>query len=530
MARKVRSWMLVHPALASLSFLGMLVVVVLGFLGAAQATDQAVFCNSCHEMSPYYSAWREGPHADVPCVDCHVDSDKVKQLTHKFVALEEVWVHVLGDPTFPMTENAPIPDKRCLSCHQDITEPGYAGFSHRDHAAKGPCTDCHDNAGHTVTEADLEAAGILNFDGLKANSERRIAAVGQGAANLEGHAKTGCESCHDMRATGCASCHTPEHEKRPQSCTTCHTTDATWAFAHPKSDTCVDCHALPKDHVKTAADVRCAVCHSQRGIKWTFSHPAAGSSCATCHNAPAKHRSGACQTCHKKAGASWAFSHPTGASCTTCHARPAGHSAQTCTNCHSTGRTWAFKHPASGNCAGCHARPAGHSAQTCTTCHKQVGASWAFAHPGSGATCTGCHARPAGHSAQTCVNCHSIGTTWTFRHPGASATCTNCHNRPSGHSAGTCTSCHSVGATWSFSHPSSTACASCHTAPSNHYGSSCSSCHTPSRAWGSATFTHPRVPGGEHTYRSFSCASCHTSGYSSYSCTGCHGPDGPDDD
>ena len=567
MARKVRSWALTHPALAIVLFLGALGIALLGFLGAAKATSEPVFCNSCHEMTPYYTAWRQGPHAEVPCVDCHVDSEMTKQLSHKVVALGEVWVHVTGEPTFPMRENAPIPDARCLQCHADINEPGYAGFSHKDHAAKGPCTDCHDNAGHTVSASDLEAAGILDAERFKVVAEERIATVGKGEANLEGHVDTTCQSCHDMQATGCASCHTPEHEKQAQTCTTCHSPGVKWVFQHPAKDTCAECHTKPETHTETAPDTACAECHAQRGKNWAFAHPAntdcescharpaehrtgacatchtqtgvswaythpgIGSACADCHTRPSQHRAGSCQTCHKKAGVSWAFSHPGAtATCTSCHARPAGHSGQTCTNCHSVGATWAFKHPASGNCAGCHARPAGHSGATCANCHKKAGTSWAFSHPGSGATCTGCHARPAGHSGQTCTNCHSVGATWAFRHPGATATCTSCHARPSGHSASACTSCHAVGTSWAFKHPTSTSCSSCHRAPSNHYGTSCSSCHTPTKAWSSATFSHPGVPGGEHSYRSFACANCHPSGYSSYSCTGCHGPGGPDDD
>jgi hypothetical protein len=81
---------------------------------------------------------------------------------------------------------------------------------------------------------------------------------------------------------------------------------------------------------------------------------------------------------------------------------------------------------------------------------------------------------------------------------------------------------------WKFKHPTSTSCASCHSAPRGHYGTACSSCHTPSASWGSATFNHPRVPGGEHTYRSFACANCHPSGYSSYSCLKCHDSNNPD--
>jgi hypothetical protein len=83
---------------------------------------------------------------------------------------------------------------------------------------------------------------------------------------------------------------------------------------------------------------------------------------------------------------------------------------------------------------------------------------------------------------------------------------------------------------WRFTHPSSRSCASCHKAPSGHYGSSCSSCHSPSKSWRSASFSHPRVPGGEHSYKSFACSNCHPNGYGSAVCTKCHGAGGPDDD
>jgi hypothetical protein len=37
------------------------------------------------------------------------------------------------------------------------------------------------------------------------------------------------------------------------------------------------------------------------------------------------------------------------------------------------------------------------------------------------------------------------------------------------------------------------------------------------------------VPGGKHTYRSFSCTSCHPGGYSSVNCTSCHEAEDDDD-
>jgi hypothetical protein len=91
-------------------------------------------------------------------------------------------------------------------------------------------------------------------------------------------------------------------------------------------------------------------------------------------------------------------------------------------------------------------------------------------------------------------------------------------------------SCHKPGGSWKFYHPTSKSCSSCHSAPSKHYGTTCSSCHNPTKAWRSATFSHPRIQGGEHTYKSFACTNCHTNGYSSASCTKCHGADEPDDD
>ena len=42
--------------------------------------------------------------------------------------------------------------------------------------------------------------------------------------------------------------------------------------------------------------------------------------CASCHTAPAKHRSGKCETCHRQTGESWAFTHPkASADCVDCH-------------------------------------------------------------------------------------------------------------------------------------------------------------------------------------------------------------------
>ncbi len=146
--------------------IGVVAVVVLGvaFLGIANATDKPGFCGSaCHEMGPYHSAWSNGPHKDVACVQCHVDWGQTARLTHKFEAMKEVAAHVSGDTSFPREMPANVPDSRCVRCHDKI-DPAIPGFNHSTHAKGKSCAQCHADAGHTVTPAALLQAGIFNAE------------------------------------------------------------------------------------------------------------------------------------------------------------------------------------------------------------------------------------------------------------------------------------------------------------------------------------------------------------------------------
>lgn len=453
--RSLLTRMRTHKLATVLALGASVVALVLAAVVATEATSKPEFCDSCHEMTPFYAAWASGSHAGVDCVDCHVDPGIAAQVSHKAVALQEVYIHFTGDPRFPGA--AEVPDSRCLACHDGGIETATPGFDHEAHRAGKPCVSCHAGIGHSVTSAALAEAGILDPEAFSAQETARVAEVGAGVANLEGHTTIVCSSCHDLAATGCESCHTPpaQHTDVQTTCTTCHTTQADWAFQHPADGSCVDCHATPAEHY--------------------------GETCVTCH----------------ETGVTWRFTHPeSSADCETCHTPPSGHSPATCTTCHTVGDDWEFNHPASTSCASCHTAPSRHYGTSCSSCHTPSKA-WSSA---------------------------------TFSHPSSSSTCLNCHTKPAGHYTSTCSSCHKTGVSWRFTHPTSTSCASCHKAPTNHYGTSCVSCHTPSRAWSSATFSHPRVPGGEHSYKSFSCVSCHPGGYSSYSCTKCHSSNNPDDD
>jgi cytochrome c nitrite reductase small subunit len=522
---RLNSWMKTNRLVTGL-FVGLVAAVVLGaaFLGIAKATDKPGFCGAaCHEMEPYHAAWSQGPHKDISCVECHVDESQTARLTHKFEAMKEVASHFKGDTTFPRVAPPNVPNERCLRCHENI-DPKIAGFNHATHSKGKPCIQCHSDAGHTVTAAALLQAGIFNAEATvqMASNEATKAVVDAGAADLPGHITVSCSRCHVMSKTACSSCHTPQHKPRGE-CSTCHQPGVKFVFAHPAGGVdCASCHKLPAKHT---ADTDCTKCHTSPGKDWKYAH-SASSNCAQCHVRPSKHRAGACSSCHKKAGKSWAFAHPAnGSNCASCHNRPAGHRAGSCSSCHKkAGKSWAFAHPSSGsNCASCHTRPSGHKSGSCSSCHRRAGVSWAFSHPGLRARCSSCHPRPSGHKSGQCSSCHKKpGRSWAFSHPGIGASCSGCHKRPSGHKSGQCSSCHKKpGRSWTFSHPGIGAnCRGCHARPAGMSAGQCSNCHRkPGVSW---AFSHPRIPGGEHSSRSFACSNCHPNGYTRHTCIKCH--------
>jgi hypothetical protein len=534
-----------------------------GAVAAVNYTSKPAFCTTCHEMKPYYQAWSAGPHKGVSCISCHVDPGAVAQTSHKVVALKEVYDHVATSPKFP-SGKTDVPNARCLACHKDLPAVTSSGFKHAEHVKQATCVSCHPDAGHNVSPQALAAAGIL----------AKVAVTVQTTASAESttaaHVKIACTKCHNLATTPCAQCHRPPHTARG-ACDSCHRAGPSWAFAHPSSKTCLDCHTAPVKHFGND----CARCHDPLTpfAKTTFTHDASATACATCHPAPPNHfkpacttchspgtafaatvfkhsstscadchdkpakhvgTGAACATCHTDMGKSWAFTHPSSGSCTSCHSAPRNHVKGSCSNCHSPSVKFSatrFTHSATSGCESCHRVPGGHRTSGCSSCHKQAGRSWAFSHPNRN-DCSACHKRPGSHFSGTCSNCHKLGVAFaksTFRHS-SSTSCGSCHRAPSGHNSGGCATCHKrAGSSWAFSHPGSTACASCHKAPSSHYGTSCSGCHSPSRSWSSASFNHPGIPGGEHTYKSFACTKCHPSGYSSHYCS-CHGGNPPSGD
>ncbi|RJQ52747.1 MAG: hypothetical protein C4521_09580 [Actinobacteria bacterium] len=534
------------------------------------ATDRPFFCNSCHEMKPFHEAWQEGPHAGVSCVSCHVDPGRLAQLSHKVVALKEVYVHLKGGARFPKLK-VEVPDERCRQCHE--RPPDTSAFSHRRHAGKRTCVRCHQSVGHKVSEDSLARAGVLAEGGVRPDA----VPDSPSRSNLGGHKAVSCFRCHSVAGTECYACHKPKHKDRGV-CATCHEPGKSFVFSHTPQSPCQVCHKKPDRHQATARGVNCLDCHTKAGASWAFSHPSSREDCSRCHARPKAHSASAesgCVGCHNQPGRSWSFDHSSAVAgkkvdCATCHRRPSTHASRsaTCSRCHTAGISWAFRHPSSKSCASCHAARAKHFNGACSSCHS-TGGSWRFSHASPGSKCLGCHRRPSSHASRStaCARCHRTGVSWAFRHPSSTScgschavpsrhygsscsschrasvrfasaklrhnsawNCLSCHRRPSNHASrpATCSRCHATGVSWAFRHPSSTSCGSCHSAPRNHYGTECVSCHQSGTPFGKTVFRHPALR--KHNYRSFACSNCHPNGYSSASCTACHRNGPPKDD
>jgi hypothetical protein len=344
--KRTAAWLkplLLHPPILILLALLMTVAIV----GVTIVTDSPQFCASCHEMTPYYDAWAQGPHKDRWCVDCHVEPGAVGHLMHKFVALKQLQVHLTGKPSFPIPIPPEVPSERCSRCHEDLPASTNRGFPHARHAKKA-CAECHADKGHDVATSALKEAGILaeGAELLSAVSEPTVR-VGGGAANLKGHVRVVCSICHNMADTGCAKCHTPKHKKvtdRGTDCQRCHSPGVRFVFSHsPDAGSCDSCHTPPKTHTmpKDRQIPECSSCHGKPGISWAATHVSPSADCSKCHTAPTgQHpKERPCSLCHLRIGVSFAFEHPNlnaphqigRVPCPQCH--PKGYSSYACT-CH----------------------------------------------------------------------------------------------------------------------------------------------------------------------------------------------------
>ena len=350
-------------------------VLIIAALVTAHYTSASSFCDTCHEMDPYYESWQASTHSSAECRDCHIPPGAIPYIETKLGSFREIYVHVAGNPDAPLAVTREIPDESCLRCHedppQDPTLPTVT-FSHDKHSDID-CISCHVRFVHTTVNPPEYV------DPAKMSS---------------------CFECHNgsIAPNNCSYCHTAPHEARGE-CSSCHTTTG-WSSAasgHPFTLTgahaglsCTDCH-VSKPGVQNMAGTQlaqarpeCASCHEEKHEGLT--------DCASCHTPTAwkdvdfehpfprvgAHASLSCADCHVSgpgaatvAGTQFPAADP---ACVSCHGDE--HNGLTdCADCH-TPKGWKpanFRHPPAGEhsaksfaCVKCH--PSGFATQSCT-CH-----------------------------------------------------------------------------------------------------------------------------------------------------------------
>jgi len=229
-----------------------LLVMILGMAGVMEYTMQPEFCRSCHLMEPYYQAWHNSTHKNVPCVDCHFEPGLANTLKGKFEASSQAIKFITK--TYGSKPHAQVHDSSCLrsGCHEKRILEGKVNWEIR----KDPKL-------------------VITFNHAPhLKQERR-------GKQLR------CVSCHSQIVQGqhlvvtldtCFLCHFKDlphgrHEETIAGCTSCHSAPKdkiilpTGVFDHKeyvaRGVTCINCHS---DSIKGQGEVPlqvCWVCHNQ---------------------------------------------------------------------------------------------------------------------------------------------------------------------------------------------------------------------------------------------------------------------------
>lgn len=442
---------------------------------------QLMACASCHSMEQEVTTWRQSPHKDVACLQCHTEGD-AERLRREIAERDaDMSAHPQGaaSRTIPLK----VPNERCLDCHAPQME-----YLLKDQAPP-----------------PLKAPAVLSN---KPGQPMVVNAMHD--RHVNGPNAISCGECHLRSAHG------------PQAKTATRVD-----VVHSR---CLECHTQKQVSMTVTGSVSCTACHTSVGsvtpkdhknlIQWRTEH---GKASATTGN---------CGECHlgESAGPTGKLTNPavfkagTQDACLACHGVQLPHpegwmqrhtgefktSAQTCANCHGTsGQSMYARYsgnPAAiantGLCKDCHLLPMPHTGsfisahgsesykmpQVCAACHstRNVAAQpVSAASSASRSFCASCHA-----SYQ-----HSSG--WVAEH-GTKVT-------------DSCTACHAIQGTPSQLNQS--------IQPTQIQHNTCAACHTGNDAW------HPKMWFATHaraveTQGEATCAKCHD--YVKPSCAECH--------
>ncbi|MGN6369235.1 MAG: NapC/NirT family cytochrome c [Phycisphaerae bacterium] len=266
-------------------FLFTLLFFVLGSAAFGEYSMQPRFCESCHIMQPYYLAWHQSTHKNVPCVDCHFLPGVGNTLYGKFQASSQAVKYITN--TYGSKPHAEIHDESCLrpGCHEKRilqgkvnwtiqTERGGQVTIHFDHTPhltlerRGMqlrCVSCHSQivqGRHIVVTTDT--CFLCHFKGLKHGRDDQTVGT--------------CKGCHTPPQTPIKLVTGEFNHKtyvdRGVLCQNCHA-DTVRGEGNVPQQVCWNCHnqadqiakfgetqMLHRAHI-TDHKVECSGCHVQ---------------------------------------------------------------------------------------------------------------------------------------------------------------------------------------------------------------------------------------------------------------------------
>jgi len=114
-------WVMFMPYLV----LGVLVVLVFtGGVTGWEYTNSPQFCGTvCHTMPPQDAVYKQSPHANVTCEECHIGrASFFDQLTRKTQGIKETYYEIFSLYEYPIRAEALRPARdTCEKCHQPET-------------------------------------------------------------------------------------------------------------------------------------------------------------------------------------------------------------------------------------------------------------------------------------------------------------------------------------------------------------------------------------------------------------------------
>ena len=195
-------------------------LLVVGVIFGVRYTNSPEFCDSCHIIKPYKSAWEQSAmaRAGVECIDCHFEPGVIGYVRGKIYSLMKLTEYGTRSYDVPPPSAELLTNSSCLQCHESIADehdPAYPAEltvnGGIDLAVKqnGETVNLKDLMGPAASAAQYQYDVSLNFPHDFHVNE----------------AQKNCSECHGAVVHGTELVKTPQAARDPEYCSNCHDGD-----------------------------------------------------------------------------------------------------------------------------------------------------------------------------------------------------------------------------------------------------------------------------------------------------------------